>query len=246
MKILLLLLNIIWANNLGQAAYLKKDWQSCENELNKANNSPNELYIKSICQQKQTKFSDALATIDSLLIKIEPEENLFYKALLLRSWITFKNGDTTLALKQFASAEIYEDPREKAQKLHICHDLYKTQPQSANKSKCLAEYKSFFPNKSLNELNASATSPKNKTSLETKNSGKFFIQLGAFSNENNAKKLAKKFNTTKHLCISNPRQIGDKTLHLVQILQFNSKASAKKFADTFLKPKSQDFRIYEN
>jgi hypothetical protein len=77
MKILLLLLNIIWANNLGQAAYLKKDWQSCESELNKANNSPKELYIKSICQQKQTKFPDALATIDSLLIKIEPEEKLF-------------------------------------------------------------------------------------------------------------------------------------------------------------------------
>ena len=151
-----------------------------------------------------------------------------------------------MALKQFASAEIYEDPREKAQKLHICHELYTLQPDSETKSKCLADYKAFFPNKNLQDLNTSKVSPEKETTIETKDAGKFFIQLGAFSNKGNAKKLAKKFNTAKHPCVLNPRQIGDKTLHLVQILQFNSKASAEKFANSFLKPKSQDFRIYEN
>ncbi len=144
-------------------------------------------------------FDKAQQTIDSLLVRLEPEDSLYFPTQLVRAWVKHKKGETQEArqiLDQAANHLTMADhPLYLWMQFHVFIDedieksdlarqtLLKKYPQSPEAHALISLGAS-----SIGVKKSTQSAPAKKENETTVKEFAFHLQLGAFSSETNAQK----------------------------------------------------------
>jgi hypothetical protein len=215
--------------------------------------------LSRILVQDSASLARAQVTLGQLLVEVEPEEPLYGRLLLLQAWGSLQQGDAAAAQRQFRVAELQTAPTETPRSLWICSEILHQAGNPAGADSCATQLQLKY-GKSLEARFAdgvprkggspSALPPKrpegaaNSTpatgahSVDNMDpSGPWTIQVGAFGDRANAKKMAGSLARLPGEVRVVPLAIkGADTTHLVRIYAFPDRESAEAYKKRHLDP----------
>lgn len=185
-------------------------------------------------------------SLDSLLLKIEPENPSYSEALLLHATIEIHAGRIDNALKSWRQGLSAAPQALLPEYAEICK---KMQSQKAlvceKKDEKIVEAKPIATTKPVQELSSSSISSSSTTVATAIKSKRWVAQLGAFSKPENAQAQIK---TLQELQIEGQiieRQRNGKTLWLVVTKDFASRALAEEYTTKMITPHNLDFQLLQ-
>ncbi len=184
--------------------------------------------------------------LDSLSSKLEPEDELFFPSLLLRSWAKYRAGKTLPAQKQFESAQSFLTKEAHPLSLWIGFQIHSNTDQ-AKALEYRKQLSTLYPkspeNLQLKRLGVNTITiqkPKEKTApnsppaptiTTTVQKGSVWLQLGAFGSQVNAQSFFEKINsqiTKPYNCVIDFQ--AERNLYFVRVKGFLNKEKAISFA----------------
>lgn len=259
----------LWAqSHTGDSLLIKGDFkQAATSFLNHQSNF--ESIIKgtraALATQDLNEIRRADQSLGKLLAELSTDHPLFYEALILRSLISFKFGDSSRALLQFEASLRHSPNPNGPQELALCQFLQSEVSNLMASQKCAEDLKdrfalSYFHVKGIkikvphqvansnqtNESIAPISVP--KTTVENDSSGisPYCVQVGAFGSKENAQFLKENLSFLNKGITITERSQNKRTLYLVRVQGFQSKAEAETYAQNQIAPQGLQYKVYSN
>jgi cell division septation protein DedD len=187
--------------------------------------------------------SDSL--LNQLLAQLEPENQGFMPAMVLKTRLSLKDKDFGLAERSFETARKFSGKNLSEEMRALCSEVFKGVQKPAP-ADCNSAVK---PTPTGTKVQAtkldsepSPLSPLAKTEKNNLGHEPWVLQLGAFSSKANAERLQKSLSEKGITVFINVRNSPDLTLYLIQTEPFPSRQLAESFGNEKLLPNNIVFQ----
>lgn len=259
----------LWAQPLsGDSLLIRGDFQQAS-QVFLSDTSQLENIIKgtraALATQDLQEIQKADQSLGKLLAELSTDSPLFYEALILRSIISFKFGDSSKALLQFEASLRHSSHKQGPQELALCLFLNQEVSNLVASQKCADELKdrfalSYFQVKGIkikvpkkvatSEDEVKKPIPSTQViqpqEVDSSASSPYCVQVGAFGNKENAEFLKENLSFLNKGITITERAQNKGTLYLVRIQGFQSKAEAETYAQNQIAPQGLQYKVYSN
>jgi glycerophosphoryl diester phosphodiesterase len=214
---------------------------------------------KKICQFNEVKALVESNKIDliraaepklfSLISQTEPNDTLFTEMNAEDSKLQIMLNQPTQAIRSWNAAQASASTDYFSELFVICRDIISAFPkneltsENCNKIKPADTSLISLPRKKITPSGAITHYTKEATPAKEGKPSKWYVQLGAFGNKENAEKLVSDFNSRGvQLYVT---EVADRKLFVVRTGLFESADAAKIFAEQKIAPTHKDYKIFQ-
>ncbi|HSQ42857.1 MAG TPA: SPOR domain-containing protein [Fibrobacteraceae bacterium] len=213
--------------------------QICDCGGNAARRSCLLQWARSIAQDS-TRITEALQTLDSLSILVEPEDPEFGELMLAQIPLYLGQHEPERALKAWHMARQVAMEGQEENLKALCTQIISQQKDPSLTNDCSRLPALAKP--LAQALTSSTIGPSSSATTSAPLSGGWVLQFGAFSNKDNAELLSKNLLSRKVPTRMVTRNTSEKVLWLVQTEPFADKKSALDYGARTIQPLGLEFQ----
>jgi septal ring-binding cell division protein DamX len=214
---------------------------------------------KKICQFNEVKAMMESNKIDlvrtaeqklfSLISQTEPDDTFFTEMNAMDSKLQIMLNQPMQAIRSWNTAQASASTDYFSELFVICRDIVSAFPKNELTSENCAKIKPTdttllsLSRKKITPVNISIAPIKETSTAKGEKSSKWYVQLGAFGNKENAEKLVSDFSSRGvQLYVT---ELADRKLFVVRTGFFENADTAKIFAEQKISPTHKDYKIFQ-
>jgi len=256
--LLLFIITLSYAQTVSladaQKAYLSANWSEAAKLFNSAcpqldKSKQPECVLWNILSLSQTgkmeDFSNAIKKLDSLIQVTSPQEPIYTDLYMTKAQFELYLNKLDLSVISLRHAIETSQPSQHAVLLKVCSAIEKAYNKTEVKELCLKLQPSNEVNTTFSSsviASSSSNIVANVPSKDVPSMEEWVLQLGAFSQKENALLLVNNLKKRNISAQIKEKIVSEKTLYLVQSKPFNSESEAIDYGKKFFTPLNMEFR----